>query len=381
MDTAADGVGEGASAGARAGAHVAHQLYSQGVSALTNGAAAAKGAVTDLGDGPFGRAFKALWRPTNRLGQSMQDHQTFHEGMVSDFGDAIASKDHYQQRFEAALPDSSESGSALLAAHGANIRLWSKHQDMHEKAVKAGAQVLLQIKGLQGRIDSLAEAGEEEFNTAVRSRDPIAAMDVWTRYNQLAQESTSESIEKSTSAIRAANFTIPETTPSTDGSGTPAASPADGSGTPKTTPSTDGSGTPKTTPSTDGSGTPKTTPSTDGPGAPAPVPSPPLTSLPQLGGSMGRAASGGGGAGGGGSALSGLGSGLNPMGSGLGSGMPTSPASSLPSAPAAQAAASPVANAGSSFQSGLASGMGATAPPSVAAQPIAQQAMTAQQPL
>ena len=70
MDTAAGGLSEGTSAVAQVGAHIARQLYSQGVSALTNGAAAAKGAASDLGDGPFGRAFKALWRPTDRLGQS-----------------------------------------------------------------------------------------------------------------------------------------------------------------------------------------------------------------------------------------------------------------------------------------------------------------------
>lgn len=406
METAAGGLSEGTSAVAQVGAHIAPQLYSQGVSALTNGAAAAKGAASDLGDGPFGRAFKALWRPTDRLGQSMQDHQTFHEGMVSDVDEAIdTSQNHYRQRFEAALSDSSASGKALLAAHAANIKLWSTHQDMYEKASTAAAQVLLQIKGLQGRIDSLAEAGEEEFNTAIRNRDPIAAMDVWTRYNKDAQESTSESIEKSTSAIRAANFTIPldktpdvpkdgkpapKTTPSTDGSGSPEATPSTDTGTPDGS-RPDGSGPPKATPSTDtgiaaaspadGSPAPKTTPSTDGPGAPTPIPtSPSLTAFPQaLGGSMGRAASGSGGgsAGGGGSSLSGLGSGLNP---GLGSSMPTSPASSMPSAPPASSAPSPMANAGSSFQSGLASGMGAAAPPPVAEQPIAQQAMT-QQPV
>lgn len=411
METAADGVSEAVSEAARAGGHIARQLYTQGVSALTNGAATAKGAVSDLGDGPFGRALKQAWRPAERLGQSMQEIEEFHTGLASQISDAIGtSMSHYRRRFEAALSDQGESGDALLQAHDANIRLWSKHQDMHEAASTAASQALVHIKGLQGRIDSLAEAGEEEFNKAVRNRDPITAMEVWTRYNGHAEESTTESTQKATSAIRAANFTIPLDKPPDapkDGKrsdGDAGKKPPDAKRSdPETTGQTadgsgDGSGqngdgtgalnAGRTEPDTSASNQPLLAANagrTDGPGTSGtPGTMPPLTSLPQaLGGSMGRAASGGGGAGGGGSGLSGLGSGLNPgsMGSGLGSSMPTSPASSLPSAPAAQSAASPLANAGSSFQSGLASGMGATAPPPVAQQPIAQQAMAAQQPL
>ncbi|MHA7659280.1 hypothetical protein ACX9NJ_28075, partial [Mycobacterium sp. ML2] len=71
---------------------------------------------------------------------------------------------------------------------------------------------------------------------------------------------------------------------------------------------------------------------------------------------------------------SGLGSGLKPAG--LGSGMP---ASSLPAPPpAAPSAPSSMAGAGSSFQSGLASGVAAVAP---VEQPVAHQAMVGQQPL
>jgi len=425
MDTAANGVSEGVSAAVGAGAHIGHQLYTQGVSALTNAASAAKSAVTDLGDGPFGRALKQAWRPAEQLGQSMEEIQEFHTGLASQISDAIGtSMSHYRPRFEAALTGAA--GEALLQAHDANIRLWSKHQDMHEAAATAASQALLEVKGLQGRIDSLAEAGEEEFNKAVRNRDPIAAMEVWTRYNGHAEESTTESTQKATSAIRAAKFTIPldknpddppkkegkkdpqKATPKTDGpdaqtatTGDPDAQTRDGGvpapGTPTsfTNGQGPGGGPAPGTPTglTNGQGpgggpAPGTaTGLSGGQGAPGPVTSP-ISQVPQaLSGAMGRAASGGGGgggaAGGGGSGLSGLGSGSNPgsMGSGLGSGMPTSPASSLPSAPAAQSAASPMANAGSSFQSGLASGMGATAPPPVAAQPIAQQAMTAQQPL
>lgn len=415
MDAAASGMSEGVSAAVGAGAHIGHQLYTQGVSALTNAASAAKSAVTDLGDGPFGRALKQAWRPAEQLGQSMEEIQEFHTGMASQLSDAIGtSMSHYRRRFEAALTGAA--GDALLQAHDANIRLWSKHQDMHEAAATAASQALLEVKGLQGRIDSLAEAGEEEFNKAVRNRDPIAAMEVWTRYNGHAEESTNESTHKATSAIRAAKFTIPldETPgdpPKKEDKKEGKKEPRDGKQTDPTTPGTDGEtgatatpdgsqttttpASPNATPasSTTPDGTQTATPAGSLPGGPNQNPvGPPLNQLPQsLSGMMGRTASAGGGgsgAGGGGSGLSALGSGLNPgsmgsgLGSGVGSGMPTSPASSLPSAPAAQSAASsPLANAGSSFQSGLASGMGATAPPPMVQQPIAQQAMAAQQPL
>lgn len=424
MDFAAGGVSEGASEAARAGAHIARQLYTQGVSALTDGAAADKKAASDLGDGPFGRALKQAWRPAEQLGRSMEEIQEFHTGMAGQLSDAIdTSIGHYRPRFAAALQGAA--GDALLRAHDANVKLWGKHQDMHEAAAKAASQALLHVKSLQGRIDSLAEAGEEEFNTALRNRDPIAAMEIWTRYNGHAEESTAESTEKATSAIRAANFTLPldkvpdgppkkedknegkkepqKATPKTDGpdAQTPAAGDPDaqtpnggepGAGTP--TSFTDGQGpggrpAPGTpTGLTNGQGpgggpaSGTATGLTNGQGGPGLLTTP-VSQVPQaLGGSMGRAASGGGGggAGGGGSALSGLGSGLNP-GSGFGSGMPTSPASSMPSAPSAPSAPSPAANAGSSFQSGLASGMGAVAPPPVAQQPIAQQALAAQQPV
>lgn len=403
MDTPAGEASEGLSE-AGAGAHVGRQLYTQGVGALTNAAAVAKGAITDLGDGPFGRALKRTWRPADQLGPSMDEIREFHAGFASQLNDAIdMSISHYRPRFEAALTGAA--GDALLHAHDSNIRLWSTHQDMHERAATAAAQALMHIRGLQGRIDSLAEAGEEEFNKAVRNRNPIAAMEVWTRYNRHAEESTAESTHKATSAIHAANFTIPlditpddpprkeegrkppEATPSTDGSGRPpeatpgtetgpVTAPAGGPGgrSPKTTPSTQ---TGPVTPPTGGSRVPQTTPSTDGIGTPPAPRIPPVNQMPQaVSGAMGRAAGGGGGggAGGGGSALSGLGSGLKPAG--LGSGMP---ASSLPAPPpAAPSAPSSMAGAGSSFQSGLASGMAAVAP---VEQPVAHQAMAAQQPL
>ncbi len=112
-------------------------------------------------------------------------------------------------RFAEALTGAA--GDALLAAHDATVNTWSDHQDKHAAAATAASQALVHITGgLQTRIDNLAEAGgEEEFNTAIRNRDPLAAMEVWTRYNGHAEESTSEATKKATSAIQAANFTIP----------------------------------------------------------------------------------------------------------------------------------------------------------------------------
>lgn len=122
MDAAAGGVSGGASEAARAGAHIARQLYTQGVSALGNTVSAAKGAVTDLGDGPFGRALKQAWRPAEQLGQSMEEIQEFHTGLASQLSDAIdTSIGHYRPRFAAALEGAA--GDALLRAHDANIKL------------------------------------------------------------------------------------------------------------------------------------------------------------------------------------------------------------------------------------------------------------------
>jgi hypothetical protein len=403
MDSGATAASEGASAAARASAHIGQQLYTNGVSAMTKAASAAKQAGSELGSGEFGQALKRTWRPAEQLRDSFEDIHQFHQGFVQTLGDAIdTSYDHYRPRFAQAL--TGEAGDALLASHDATVQTWSTHQDMHAAAAKGAAQALDHIKGLQGRIDNLAEAGEEEFNTAIRNRDPAAAMDVWTRYNGLAETSTSETITKATGAIQAANFTIPLDVPKSpkgkdgqqtesgkDGDKKPADKTADGEKTGNATP--DGSQT-ATKPANQNTTTPPgATPDAvqgdvkpaapQGDGMQTPTTSTPFTQIPKaLSGAASGGQGGGSGGGSGGSGMSGLGSAFKPPSS-MGSSMPTSPASSMPSAPSApssSSAASPMSNAGSSFQSGLASGMRATGGDSLSgtASPVSQQSVTQQ---
>lgn len=326
----------------------------------------------------------------------------FHEGFVQTLGEAVdTSYDHYRPRFAQALTGAA--GDALLAAHDATVKTWSDHQDKHSAAATAAAQALGHVKGLQGRIDNLAEAGEEEFNTAIRNRDPVAAMDVWTRYNGLAEESTSEAVVQATTSIRAANFTIPLDVPQspadTDGkrTGDDSSKPSDAKRVdPDATDNPDdgadaegatngGETNPMNARRSDGleaavGGDPAVSAAnagrTDGSGMPLGGQPFPINQAMSGAGSMGGAGSSGGG--GAGSGMSGLGSALKPP-SGLGSSMPTSPASSMPSAPSSSAAA-PMSDAGSSFQSGLASGMRAAGGDSLAgmAAPVSQQSVSQQ---
>ena len=414
MDSVAGGASEGAAAAAAAGSHIGHQLYTSGVSAMTEAASVAQEAGTELGSGDFGQALKRAWRPPEYLRESFENIHQFHQGLAQTLSDAVdTSYDHYRPRFAGALAGAA--GDALLAAHDATCRTWSDHQDKHTSAATAAAQAVGHIKGLQGRIDNLAEAGEQEFNTAIRDRDPVAAMDVWTRYNGLAETSTSEATYKATTAIQAANFTIPldapKTPPAKDGqqtdSGKDGKHPADGDpkadgkptdGDKPGSASPDGSQTgtaPATQPAaTPPGGTPDAAQSDIKPAAPqgdgmqTPVTQGAPTMLSQLpqamSGAAGGGQGGGSGGGGGGSGMSGLGSAFKPPSSMGSSSMPTSPASSMPSAPSmpsSSSAASPMSNPGSSFQSGLASGMSATGGGnslSNMASPVSQQSVTQQ---
>ncbi|MEX7470742.1 hypothetical protein AB4Z39_13645 [Mycobacterium adipatum] len=365
---------------------------------MTKAAAAAKQTGSELGSGQFGQALKRAWRPAEQLRASFEEIHQFHQGFAQTLGDAIdTSYDHYRPRFAQAL--TGEAGDALLASHDATVKTWGNHQDMHAAAAKAAAQALGHIKGLQGRIDNLAEAGEEEFNTAIRNRDPIAAMDVWTRYNGLAETSTSETIGKATGAIKAANFTFPLDVPmapatengtQTEDKGDPSerkqtdpeadAKPAEGGAGAEGDPYRKNTDPPASAANAIPSEQAQTEPANAAPGIGQQTPvSTPLTQMPQaLSGAAGGGRGGGSGGGGAGSGMSGLGSALKPP-SGLGSSMPTSPASSMPSAPSSSAA-SPMSDAGSSFQSGLASGMRAAGGDSLAgmAAPISQQSVSQQ---
>jgi hypothetical protein len=305
-----------------------------------------------------------------------------------------------------------QGGTEQIAEHNANIGLWDTHADLYKTSGDAVRLAAGELRSLQHDLRLLIEDKEPQYQAATRSGKTVAAQAIMTSTLTEADDMVAKRGQTATMYVRGVNFTAPlPDRPATDPDGQNGQNGQNGN--PHHDKNTDlpVDGDTKTTAKGGDTGDAAagqsqrdvetglppdaTTPLTQslprdvqtdlppaGPanGGPAPATSP-LTTFPQaLGGSMGRAASGSGGGGaGGGSALSGLGSGLNP--GSMGSGIPTSPASSLGSAPAAQSAASPLANAGSSFQSGLASGMGATAPPPVAAQPIAQQATAAQQPL
>lgn len=417
MDSRAGGAIEGAAAAATAGTHVAHQLYTSGVSAATQAASVAQQAGTELGSGEFGQALKRAWRPSETLRQSFEDIHQFHGDQAKTLSDAIdTSRNHYRARFAGALAGAA--GDALLAAHDAAVNTWCDHQDKHTSAATAAAQALVHITGLQGRIDNLAEAGEQEFDTAIRNRDPVAAMDVWTHYNGLAEESTSEAVKKATTSIQAANFTIPLDVPKTpsgkDGSpsGDQTKKEPDGERTKDkgaAANSDDGARTgdlgkdgartgalggkdaantsdaaQQATPAADtATAAPDSTRTSDALTRAGQMP----MGMP-IGGGAGGGQGGGSGGGGGGSGMSSLGSAFKPSSSMGSSSMPTAPASSMPSAPSvpsSSSAASPMSNPGSSFQSGLASGMSAAgggdsfAPSPVSQQMPQQQALAAHQ--
>jgi hypothetical protein len=388
---------------------------------MTKAASVAEQAGTELGSGAFGQALKRAWRPAETLRQSFEEIQQFHQDQAKILGDAVeTSYGHYRPHFAGAL--TGEAGDALLTAHDAACRTWSDHQDKHTAAATAAARALGHIKGLQGRIDTLAEAGEEEFNIAVRKRDPIAAMHVWTRYNEHAKESTSEAVGKATTAIKEANFTVPldvsKQPPGKDGSrseGDQSNKDSDGQRT-KDKGSAANSGDDARTGDLgkdgartgdlgkDAKGTPDTAQqATPAANTAAAAPdstrtSDALTRAGQMpmGMPIGGASGGGQGGGSGGSGMSGLGSAFKPSSSmGSASSMPTAPASSMPTAPASSmpstpsvssssSAASPMSNPGSSFQSGLASGMSAAGggnslAPSPTSQQMPQQALAAHQ--
>lgn len=367
-------------------------------------------AVDSGGDSTFATVVKTGRWPSPEVLDRVADVHEQQAATLRTAGDTSCNV--HRPRLKEALQG--QAGEAQFAAHNANVHLWDAHADLYKTSGDAVRLAAGELRSLQHDLRLLIEDKEPQYQAAMRSGKTVAAQAILTETLTEADDMVAKRGGSATMYVQGVNFTAPlPDRPATDPDGQ-----NDHNGNPHHDKNTDlpVDGDTNTTPKGGDTGdavtgqsqrdvetglpADATTPLTQGPprdvqtdlppagsanGGPAPATSP-LTALPQaLGGSMGRAASGGGGAGagGGGSALSGLGSGLNPgsMGSGLGSSMPTSPASSLPSAPPAQSAASPLANAGSSFQSGLASGMGAAAPPPVAQQPIAQQALAAQQPL
>ncbi len=424
MDAGAESSTGGAAAAAQSGAHIGMQLFHQAVKAAdsvakkTGGAAStAANTASELGEGPFAKAIKAGRRPPDSLVQFLDELHEFHAGVARDLDDAIGtSKNTYRPQFAEALKGAA--GDALLAAHDENTHLWGTHYDQHTSAARAAYQASHHTQVLQGLIDNTAEAGQEAFNKAVKSRNPAAAMQVWTTYSQQADNDVAESVKQVTQAL-SGKFTIPQNGPGSqktpdgkqsdgkqsddkkDNKGKDAEKGSTPDASQTTTPTKGGKATadasqPGATPDADQT----TTKNPLAPGTPgdatqtATAPNSgasqmPMTGMPtSAGGGSGGGRGGGSGGGGMGSGMSGLGSSMKPP-SGLGSpgGMPGSGGmpGGMPSgggmssgASTSPASASPLANAGSSFQSGLASGMSATggggaSPVSPVSQSLSQQ--------
>lgn len=419
MDAGAESSTGGAAAAAQSGAHIGMQLFHQAVKAAdavakkTGGAAStAANTASELGEGPFAMAIKAGRRPPDSLVQFLDELHEFHAGVARDLDDAIGtSKNTYRPQFAEAL--TGEAGDALLAAHDENTHLWGTHYDQHTSAARAAYQASHHTQVLQGLIDNTAEAGQEAFNKAVKSRNPAAAMQVWTTYSQQADTDVAESVNQVTQAL-SGKFTIPQNGPSdkkpsdgkeahrgeSDKNDKKESHRTDGKGTTDKSGGGNKSGSAADAESDTKSAASDATPRTDNPvkaaaadpaaadaTTPRTQPGMPMGGMPSGGGTPGGGRGGGGSGGGMGSGMSGLGSSMKPP-SGLGSpgGMPGSGGmpGGMPSgggmpggASTSPASASPLANAGSSFQSGLASGMSATgggaSPVSPVSQSLSQQ--------
>lgn len=384
--------------------HVGKQLYAQamkGASQLGHSTAGAAGSLgSEVGESAFAHAIKDGRRPPDSLWQHLDDWYDFHTGMHQDLNEAIErSKNFYAPQFAQALQG--QAGDALQAKLRESHQLWGTHADSHQGAGLAAYQASGIVQNAQSEIDRIAEDGEREFHDAVQRRDPLGALQVWRTYSGQADDVVARTAPKVTSVIQAAGFDIPLDTPPKPGDGNRTDS---GNKKPEVKPvknehhpdgaHTDGQ------PGDGSDGTHNDLVGNDG----NPLPGQPLgygtrTDMPLQPGqspfmpaNLGSGGGGLGSGGGGGSQMPSLGSGLPSQMSGMGGmgggspmgglGAPTSPASAMPQAPAASpGAASPLANASSSFQSGLASGMGASggmgsAPPPV--QP--QQPMAATQP-
>jgi len=398
----------GAAAAASSAAHIGHRLYADAVRTASKAAqGAVRNAQSEAGDSPFAHAIKDGRRPPDSLVQDLDNWHQFHTTVSSDIDEALdKSNNVYRQRFREALRGAA-GDDGLQNELSENHKLWGSHQDMHNTAGLAAYTASCKVQRVQAKIDDLAQAGEQEFNDAVRRRDPIAALDVWQSYSGQADDIVVKNAPVISGVLQQAGFNIPLDTPPgvsdgtrtdgkkkpdtdgkrttgkgddphhSDGTTTPDGNRTDGQG--SVDPTTQGQVPGPVTPGDDATRTwPAGAPGTD---ATRTLPA----GLPR---SLGTGSSGNGissGTGGAGSITSGLGSALRPssMGSAPGTGAATSPASAMPRVPSTPtpATASPLANAGSSFQSGMASGMGASggmAPAVSSQQPL--QPFVSQQP-
>lgn len=395
-----------------AAAHIGMQLFHKAVSAADAAAKAGTGAAStaartagELGDGPFAMAIKEGRRPLDSEWRFLDELHEFHSSVARDLDQAIdRSQNHYRPQFADAL--TGEAGDALLAAHDKNTSLWKSDQAEHQEAAKATYWASHLTQTLQSRIDSLAEAGQEEFDKAVKSRNSAAAHAIWATYSSQANDEVAETTSSITQALTG-KFTIPQD--SSVGKGpqdkdkgarrSEESKPDSSSENAKRSETGKKPGSEHTSSTTsaddknalnanrndpDGLTTDVANAARTNTTPPAPIST---TGMPggstsgSAGGGRGGVGSGGGGLG---SGMSGLGSSMKPP-SGLGSpggGMPGSggmPGGMPSGASTSPASASPLANAGSSFQSGLSSGMSAAGGGSAAPVSPVSQSLSPQQ--
>lgn len=400
--------GSGLTAGVDAVEHVGRQLYTQALNSASQlahgGAGAASSLQSEVGESAFAHAIKDGRRPPDSLWQHLDDWYDFHMGLHRDLNEAIErSQNTYAPRFAQALQG--EAGDALQAKLRNNHQLWATHADAHQAAGLASYQASDIVQNAQAEIDRIAEDGEKEFHDAVQRRDPLGALQVWRTYSGQADTVVAETAPKVARVIQEAKFDLPLDTPPKAGDGAQTdqgkkpevkevknehhkdGTQTDG----KPGPGMDGTQTDLTSP--DGNPALPGQPPGDGTQTDV-VPRPGQTPFMPANFGPGGGGSGLGSGSGGGGRMPSLGSGFPSQMSGLGSGSPmsglgagTSPASAMPQAPGGgpATAASPLANTGSSFQSGLASGMGAsggmTAPVTPPAQPTQPPLASAQAPV
>ena len=377
--------GSGLTGGVDAVEHIGRQLYAQaisGASQLAHGAAGAAGSLeSEVGESAFAHAIKDGRRPPDSTWQHLDSWYEFHAGLHQDLNEAIeTSKNTYAPRFAQALQG--QAGEALQAKLRENHQLWATHADLHQAAALASYQASAIVQNAQAEIDRIAEDGEKEFHDAVQRRDPLGALQVWRTYSGQADGVVSETAPKVGRVLQEAGFAVPLDTP-LDGS-TPQNKQSDPTGHPTAKDVSHGDGTdpearqtdpndpnpPPATPDANGSPLPTDTPNNRQTLAPGPLaPQMPTMTAPQM-------SSGGGGRMP--SFDSGFASQMGSIEGGMGAG--TSPVLAMPTpnfpggGAVSPASAPPLADAGSNFQSGLASGLGATggmtaAPVTTPAQP------------
>jgi hypothetical protein len=352
-------------------------------------------------ESPFAAAVKGGRFPFGAVIEALEEVAGAHQQQHALLRAAIdVAKDVHRPRLAEALRG--QAGDAQLAAFAANTRMWDQHADLYPPAAAGVTNAVGELRNLQSDLNLLIQEKESKYNEAVRRGDVVAAQQILADAHTEADRMVTDRGGNARGYIQAVNFTAP--IPQGPGTNSNDPSTSDGGTKPpgqkhhkKTDPTTgeaaadDGDTTHELRTEESGSPAPDgTNPPHDGRTDIPPVPLQQNggqrlpTGMPFGDGGLGSGTGGGG-------LTSGLGSGLRPpspaLGSVAGAGAGTSPASVMPQAPSApsalsHASASPLANAGSSFQSGLACGIGASggAGPVTPLPPQPVQPLASQQP-